>query len=109
MFSQGRFIIVGMLLGLHLLSGMRYSWDGKESIHRVLYYFRMIESHIFAAMPLVYYKTVHSQPKKLRRMLTAIFRNYTLTQPWSSGRTVHQLTKYFYYFHAQILIILPFL
>lgn len=80
-------LVVGILT-LHIVSGMRYSLERREITHRVLYYFRAVETYLYILIPLVYVITVRSNSRTLQEMMDAILNTCGLTRQWTPHKIV---------------------
>lgn len=63
-----------------MISVSRSAWECREHKSRVMYYFGLVETLVFAILPVVYYKTVNSKPAKIMQMLDFVSANSILKE-----------------------------
>lgn len=83
---MSKFLIIGYFqnhLGVpifRIISLLRLTWKLEQAKHPIIYYFDLVAYNVFALMPFVYYKTVHTNLDKMQHLLDVISNNSLLTQ-----------------------------
>lgn len=65
---------------LNMVSIFRAAWESPELNNRVMYYFGLVQAHVFAILHVVYCKIVNSMPGKIVEMLYSISANSILKE-----------------------------